>query len=436
VSLPQTHFAVHRLAGLPCCLAIAALFAAPARADVEWKINTGVGFSDNIQRAATNEVNETIATAGFTLALQENTRLFNADVDADLAYYEYLDNTYDGEVVGDVDAKLIYEAVPERFRWTLEDNFGQSRLNQFSADRPDNRENINLLSTGPDLTFRLGTAFTFHLGGRYELTTYESSPLDSERLIGTAALQRDVSQVSSLSLVADYETTEYDNQVSINEYQVQSLFARYMVNGARTKLSLDLGYTVLTELGEDSGGVYSKLDLSRQVSQSTRLTLRAGSEYSNGGDAFRRVQSSRDVGSGPITVQPTPDAFEDRFVGLGWVYDRSRTSVRLDVSYNMEIYQERSELDRSYIDVRGSVKRQLSPVASIRIGAEYARSEYENQPYEDKELIVLAGFEWMLGSMLDLGITYERYDRDGKNVGDEYAENQAWVRLIYGAVEK
>ena len=301
------------------------LFASPARADVTWGVNAGVGHSDNITRSASDEIDEIITVAGFTLELEEKTRRIDADVDADISYYDYMDNTYDSEVIGGLDGHLVFGILPERLLWSLEDNFGQARQNQFEADRPDNRENINLLSTGPDLTLNLGSTMSLLLSGRYALTQYEDSPLDNERVMGSAGLRRQLSQTSSLSLMAMHETTEYDDPTTVSEYEVQSLYARYSADGARTTLSTDLGYTELTGLGEDADGPFMQLNASRQLSAASTLTLGAGSQFSNGGDVFRRLQSAHGVAAEPIPVQPTQDAFENRFVDLGWEFGRNRT---------------------------------------------------------------------------------------------------------------
>ena len=69
-----------------------------------------------------------------------------------LEYRDYLDDTFDSEVVGNLVGNALVDIVEDRFTWTLEDTFGQSTQNQFAPVTPDNRENVNYLSTGPDFT--------------------------------------------------------------------------------------------------------------------------------------------------------------------------------------------------------------------------------------------------------------------------------------------
>jgi hypothetical protein len=342
-----------------------------------------------------------------------------------------MNNTYEGEILGGLNGQLVFGIVPEKFLWSLEDNFGQARQNQFLAVRPDNRENINQLRTGPDLTLNLGSTMSLLLSGRYALTQYEESPLDNKRVTETAGLRRQLSRTSSLSLMATRETTEYDNPTLVNEYEVQSLFARFVADGARTALSMDVGYTQLTGLGEDHDGVLLQLSMTRQLSAASTITLGAGSQFSNGGDVFRRLQSVNGVVAEPNAAQPTQDAFENRFMDIGWVFNRNRTSLRLTASYNEEAYEQSVELDRSYVDLRASITRRVSRVSNVHIGANYRSSEYDNQIFDDKELGLLAGFDWSLGRELGLGISYQRRERQGEGAIDESTENQVWLRLTY-----
>jgi len=89
--------------------AVCALFlGAEARADLTYEVETGVGHSDNITRVSENQVDETLATLGTHLDWTKATRRLDATVFVDLDYVEYLDNTYDGEVVGTADANLTF----------------------------------------------------------------------------------------------------------------------------------------------------------------------------------------------------------------------------------------------------------------------------------------------------------------------------------------
>jgi len=126
-------------------------------AELSYGVDVGVGQTDNVARVSTDEQDETIASVGAQLRLDHESRRLRANVETRLEYRDYLDNTYDGEVVGNLLANGVFAFVEDRFTWTVTDTFGQTTQNQFAPSTPDNRANVNYLSTGPDFTLPLGS---------------------------------------------------------------------------------------------------------------------------------------------------------------------------------------------------------------------------------------------------------------------------------------
>lgn len=420
-----------------CVLSIASLASAPAlqAAEATYGVSIGAGLSDNITRVESNEIDETIATAGFNLDLAHESRVLNADVGAALAYFDYLDNTYDGEVIGGLDADLRFSFIPERFEWMLADNFGQVRQST-AAVTPENRENINFLTTGPDLTLALGDVTRLRLGGRYSLVTYEESPFDNDRLQGTVSLIRNLSGASSVSLNAMSERVEFDDVASSSDFDRQEAYFRYELGGARTQLGLDLGYTLIEDaFDEENDGVMVRFNVARVVSPATTLSLELGSEFSDSGNIFRQYQSTEGVSLATQAVQTTAVPFENRFVTLGWDFSRNRTGFGLGLSRFEEIYEGLPALDREYSVLDARFRRDLSRVLSFQLSAAYSQEEPPSGAAGDfNDLRGQADLNWRLGRLLSLNLQYQRFERSSDVAADEYAENLVWLRLGYGTV--
>src|SRR5688572_10032717 len=173
----------------PAAAGIAALLVtAPARAELTGVAEAGVGYSDNIGRVPSNETDETIGTVGLELDWSERTRRIRGDATVDLSYYEYMDDTFDSEVLGTANGTLALAIVPETFQWVFQDSFGQAQSDPFAPASPTTREDLNYFSTGPDLTVRFGSTGFGRVFGRWSQTSYERSPLDAERTSGGVAV--------------------------------------------------------------------------------------------------------------------------------------------------------------------------------------------------------------------------------------------------------
>ena len=125
-----------------------------ARADLNLDAEIGAEHSDNVRRVATDEQSDTIGTARVTLTLEEMRPRLEARIAADVQYRHYFDDSYDSEVVGGLSGDVAWSILPERFIWIVQDNYGQIAADRAQPDTPDNREDINYFTTGPDLRLR------------------------------------------------------------------------------------------------------------------------------------------------------------------------------------------------------------------------------------------------------------------------------------------
>ena len=412
---------------------LAALGNAAAFADVLWTAEAGLGNSDNVTRVDTGEVEESIGTVGLTLDWQtEGPRLTaNANVDAD--YRHYFDGTYDDEVVGTGDAALLFGIIPERFTWLVQDSFGQALTDPFAPVTPETRENVNYFTTGPRFAMRLGGSLALNLFATYSDSEYERSPLDSTRISGGATLGRGGPTNRGLSLSAVQEKVEFDDQPGA-DFDRQSLFLGYGIEGARTVLTAEAGYTWLhPETGDDSGAPRFEIDVTREMSSAATLVFRIGTQLTDSSDMLR---SAAEIGGAPpgsdsTGVISTADPFENRYASLDWNYSRNRTSFSLTAGYADDTYETLTELDRTTMSYGASAERQLSARWTASLYASMEQEDFDNADLSTDTLEYGATLDWQLGRAISLRLSLERYDRDTSDGLGEFLENRVFLSVIY-----
>jgi hypothetical protein len=407
---------------------------AAGAAELEYGVEAGVGTSDNIRRVPTGEESETILTTGVDLALLREEGKLHADVNLDLSYLDYQDSSYDGEVTGMANADLRFLFVPGRFEWSLTDSFGQSQLDPFAAVTPDNRENVNYLTTGPDLTLRLGSAGSLTIFGRYSATQFEESSFDDDRLLGGLSFGREFSARSSLSLNATVERVEFDDQTAGSDYDRQSAFLRYDARGARTTIGAEAGYTEIHDNGATNSSPLFELDVTRNLSERSTLSLRGGIRSSDAASALR----DGNITGGGIPGRPaqvsTTDTFETRHAALGWQFSAQRTRFELSAGNEEDRYDSATQLDRDRRYYRASVSRQVTPRFDVRLTASLLSSDYDTAGQGDDETQYGAYFTWNVSGRLYLLLDAEHFSRDSSNLLSEFDETRAFLRLAWRSV--
>ena len=416
-----------------CILALAAARPAGA-ADFAYQVDVGAGYSDNIARSSTGEQDETIGTLGLQFSLDQRTAKLTADIIGDLAYFDYLDDTFASELTGNIAANARFAFVPERFEWLVADNFGQVLSNPFAPATPGNRENINVFTTGPDFAMRLGSQMRLRVGGRYTMTTYENRPFDSDIVSGELALVRELSSSSELSLNGQVQSIEYDQQALNADYDQTQAFVRYDATGARTTLTIDVGYTeVKPDGGGDSqDGLLFRFDAARRLSPSTTATLSAGREFANSATAFAGIQGANGISLesaiGLQTVQP----FTNDRVAASLDFSRNRTGFTVSAGWFDQSYDNAPTLDQTLTTVAAQVRRDLSSRTSVAVRALYAQADFNQSGGDYDELNAGVNFVLRLSPATSLAFNYDYWDRNGNALSGDYQENRFWLLFAFG----
>jgi hypothetical protein len=425
-----TRISPHVLASL--ALSTLALSDASA-ANLAFEATAGAGHSDNIRRTSVDEQGEDIAMGGLQFSLDQRSPRLETDLVGDFAYYDYLDDTFDSELLGNFAGNARIALVPERLAWIFADNFGQVLNDPFTPATPENRENINYFTTGPDATLAFGSQMRLHLGARYALTTYEDSLFDSESKSGEIGLNRLLSSASSLGLQGRVQDVEYDETALNANYTLTEAFLRYDADGVRTFLTLDLGYTKMDRdaAAQSEDGLLVRLDLSRRLSASSTASLSAGREFSSTGATFASTQSaggvSLETAPGRQSVQP----FTRDYASLGWTFDRNRTGLSLFGSWNEQSYDGQPLLDQKLTSLSASLRRDLSPATTLLLDAGYVRGQFEQPDVDYGEVTAGVSFSWQLGRHVLLNLTYDHADRDSDLADGDYTENRYWLSIGY-----
>jgi len=391
---------------------------------------TGVGTTDNIARAPDNEVSETILSAGVLVDVEHQSSRLDTSLNGRVEYYEYMEDTYDGEIVGRLDGRARVALMPGRIFWNFDDSFGQQQVDRFAPATPDNRENINYFSTGPDFDFHFGQSWFTEIGARYVLVDYELSDLDAQRGLATLGFGRELSSESRVSLNAGIERIEFDDD-TVPDYDRRTAYLRYEVSGSRTDLKVDAGGSEVDDGETTSGGLF-RVEITRRMSSTSELKLSGGQQITDSADSFRDrpLRASDFEPTSPAAQSSGP--FERRNVDLAFSMERNRTSIELGLRYDDDDYLRDTGLDVVRKELGLSLKRQLTPTFSGRLFGSFDSNDYDESDIDFDDTHYGVGIEWRAGRHLGLDLSFEHVARDSDTVAD-YDENRVNLMLAWHA---
>jgi hypothetical protein len=435
-----------------------------ARASVlTYGVDAGVGESDNVTLVQTDKVSQTIATADVDFAVEEQTRLLDMNAKGDFSYFDYLQNAFSSQLIGRFDGVAKVAIVPDRLTWVVRDDFGQAAIDPYTAVTPNNLENINYVSTGPDLSMRLGGVNFINLSARYARAQYETSPYNSNRALGSVGVGRDVSAGASVSLDADFERVMFENTAVNSDFNRTSGFGRYELHGARTDFEADVGATTVSQAGtststtqagsptqagllptttsqpaSSTSGALVKVQLSRKLSAAATLTLTAGRELTDASSSFSTLQSGSIGYIGTAPAAQTSDSYTSNHVSVGWKYLRNRTSIAVSARWERDTYAGQPLLDVNRPGADFTIQRQLTRAFSAQLLGRFYKTDYPNalvasttasSKYDD--WLVGGALTWRHGRGLEIRLRYDHNSHVVSEGSSGYGENRVFLTIGY-----
>lgn len=400
--------------------------------EIQAQFAAGVGYSDNIGRTPSNEVGETIRTLALDFNLQQKTRRLDADIRSTFDYMDYVDNTFDSELVGGLVARADYAIAEDRLFWLFQYNWGQQLQDLFEVARPDNRENVYSLLTGPRLVLPLGNRNAIVTDLQYTNTRYEFQPYDFES--GAAILQfgREFRDNKTLSINGSGRRFEFKDD-QFPSYDQTEAYIRYEGQSERNTITLDAGYTEVDSEGQKGDGMLLRADWTRKLSAVTTLQVGAGSQYSDQGDIFRffqNVTQNLDVTNSVIAFG---SPFRNNYLNASVEYTAERSLIAVNFIATTERYElvPTNALDRDYYGFELDYNREMSRKFFAGASVFYRSIDYRTQSRTDTDRALNLNLGYRFSAAFNLALQYQLLSRKSTDALSESTENRTMLRFGY-----
>lgn len=428
-------------------------------------VDAGLGETDNVSLVPTNRVSQTIATVDADFDIKHKSSRLDVDAKGNFTDFDYVQGAYSNELLGRFDGVVHLALIPQRITWVLQDDFGQAALDPFVPTTPGNFEDINYVSTGPDFALRMGGTGFLDASLRIARATYQTSPFNSNRVLGSLAAGLQLSARSSVSLNGVAERVLFDNTVVNGDFDRSSAYVRYEIQGARTNLSVDLGETKISQnassgtstvvLGANglpitvpvtipqapysTTGPLARIAVTRILSSSISLTVSGGRELTDGISSFGSIQGGAIGVVGTVPALLTTSSYAADFGAVGWRFERNRTAIGVSAHWEKDVYISQSQFDLTRVGGEIKVDRQLSRAFALQVLGRYYKNDYPNATlltlaggspkYDDG--LVAAILSWRHGRALEVRLRAEYGSRNTAGVDEGYRETRAFLTVGY-----
>jgi hypothetical protein len=417
-------------------------------------VTAGLGQTDNVALTATDQHAQTMVSIGTAVDFARQGSFFNGSLKGEVDYLDYLQHYYRGQFNGRLDGDASWWLVEDRFKWVLQDQYGNAQVDALTAPNRNNIQSVNIFSTGPDFIMRPTETFYARLGARYQASDWATSPYNSQRLLGMASVGEDLSVASSVSLNADFTSIRFQDPTVVNpDYQRRKYYLRYDARGMRTNLALDLGYAEANDTGEYKGKPLAQLLLSRDLTPRQSAFISAGQQLTDAADAFSGLTSGA---AGYTILAPAAGSggnYLSQYASAGWQYKATRTTFAVTGRWDRETYtleatpQQLADyvaqglpapLNVERWTVEGRVVRDLTPVIAADVHVSYTHEDYWTIGNQDHFIFAGIAATYLATSRLEYRLRYDYNTRhaqsvptDATRVVPNYSENTIWLTVAY-----
>ncbi len=374
-------------------------------------------YSTNILRASAAE--ESAWTTGVVSDFQwsaGNHPRFAASLAGTGAYYHYQSRFYDSEFTGTANGSLAYELLSDTLTLLVDDSLTQTRVSELAAVTPDNRQNVNRLSAGPELRLHPGGAPNLLVAqGFYELTDYSEAPLDSDTVRGLLSVGRSIDARNLLSVNAAARDVGFDAASAFPDYRGEDYYLSWTATGIRTTLLLDAGYSSTRVDGaERVNSPLFRLNIARRLSPRATGFVYATHSQVSAADATFLDSGLGGRNAGTSGFGDNPDPFKLDYLGAGYQLDSERLTLAVRIAISRERYSQTTIDDRNDQQIEADVSYRLNSRVGFGAFAEYSAEEFVNRGNADADETMFGVFAgYAFGSRLALNLTAVRLDRSG-----------------------
>jgi hypothetical protein len=383
------------------------------------------GATDNIERIAEGTRGYYDAL-GVHLNFENDGERVNAGVRGAIQYRVYSREEIDDEKLGDLHAGARFSIVPQRFIWNLEGSYGQGATDSFVVEGPGNRESIQVLQTGPDLTLPFGGRMGLELKGQYSDRSYSlSRQLDNEALREEINLFRQSSRTSRFGVSLVRSDIEYKSQLP--GYVLESVAFGYNKDLASGNVLAQVGRNRVVFDNFDSDGPLYRFEWRRNVTAKSRIGIIANRQLTDAGELFGLVTGQ--IGADrPLGILLTSNPLQQTSGGFEYGYSGDRTLIAFRIAKTREEYEVDTSIDNDSVNSTIDVRRALNTTWALGASFSALDRDYTALDRKTQDRYSNLYLTRKFGSRFVLDISAGRNERKGP---DEPKENLYGVRFVY-----
>lgn len=438
--LSSTKRSISVVSGLALVIATGLFIPAPAIAQLGLTASASAEYMDNPRRLPGKDEQDTRYNTTLAATLQRQTRRFDTAINYSVNRQDNVNDVLNDISRVDGNGLLAWKAIPDFLTWNLSNTRSNQVILIAEPDTPDNRQIVDITSTGPSFSVPLGNSTFANFSADYSLVSFEVSELqEHKRNSYNFALSRFVSRGMIASFRTSFTGTSFD-QPFVPDYSFFNYSLNLQLDREVYQFNAEIGEYHTERAGQDTS--YPTYSLSGIFQVNSRLEI--------SGDFSRRVEDLiSDINNQSVVNQ----FFQDSGPELGQTFGNSNApnffeseTMSIGATYTMESAANfglrYSRNQRSGVGALGeqnderlaaSLSLLLPQIPRLSLNASAAMSviDFSSEGTTQNRLDLRVGGSYRLGERLNLTFAYIDNDQTSDLDYRNFVANMFTVGLSF-----
>jgi hypothetical protein len=399
--------------------------------ELEPGVGAGLEYTDNAALTPNNEDDDLIAIGYVGARLEEYTGPLDVSATTSLSYNHYTQNTFNNQHYFRLGADANWQMIRDRFEWALQDYYTQRSVNSLDADTPDNTQDTNVFTFGPNIYLPLSGRHRLTVRPSYRNFYYEESDTDNQQYaLQTTWIYR-MYRTLNVGLGGGVTRVEYDDERRNPNYTSSNIHLELSGRRVRSEYNINLGATHIDrEKTDNVEGFTGNLTWRVDLTGRSGVTAYVGSALRDTSVGLLNSEVRPEEGDFS-NEQISGDVLRDSTIRV--TYARKGATLNTDIWGELrELDYKESDQDRDIQSVGVDLDHRVSALVTSGIYANYSRVKETDVDRTDKRYRVGGRLSYRLArklrTVLDIG--YRKKDSTLETA--EYTELSGLVSLVYG----
>jgi len=315
-------------------------------------------------------------------------------------------------------------------RWAMPSS-AQRPIDSLDPDTPDNTQDTNVFTFGPEIRFPLSGRQTITLSPSYRNFYYEEEDTDNQQFSMNAGWFYQMYRLTRVGLDGGVTRVDYDDEQRNPNYTISNIHLVVAGRRARSEFDFNLGATNINrDEFESQNGFTGSLSWLLTLTGHSRLRSHIASELTDTNNGLLNASVSPEDGDFS-NEQISGDVLRNNTVRLEY--------LRQDATLNSRLWGELRDLDykespddREVQEVGVALDYSVTALLSSGLSLRYNRTKESDEDRTDHRYEVSGNIGYRLSPKLTSKLDLRYRKRDSTEDIDEYSEMSAFVSLVYG----